>query len=39
METFGLFSLEYWKLRDDLMDVYKMMRGIDNVDSQSFSSE
>ena len=34
MEKLGLFSLERWKLRGDLIEVYKIMRLMDRVDSQ-----
>ena len=34
MEKLGLFSLERRRLRDDMLDVYKIMRGTDRVDSQ-----
>ena len=34
MDRLGLFSLERGRLRNDLIEVYKIMRGIDEVDSQ-----
>ena len=32
-EKFGLFSLERWRLMCDLIEVYKIMRGMDRVDT------
>ena len=34
MEKLGLFSLERRRLRGDPIEVYKIMRGMDRVDSQ-----
>lgn len=36
LDKFGLFPLEHQRLRDDLIDVYKIMKGIDRGDSQYF---
>jgi len=33
-DRLGLFSLERRRFRDDLIEVYKIMRAIDKVDSQ-----
>lgn len=35
MDTLGLFSLQCWSLRGDLIEVYAIMRGIDRVDRQN----
>ena len=35
-EKLGLFSLERRSLRGDLKEVYKIMRGVDRMDSQKF---
>jgi len=34
LDTLGRFALERWRLRGDLIEVCKIMRGIDKVDSQ-----
>ena len=34
LEKFGLFSLDRWRLRGDLIKVYKIMRDMDRVNSQ-----
>eukprot|EP00061_Rhincodon_typus_P010276 g34445.t1 len=33
-ERLGLFSLEFRRLKDGLVDVFKIMRGIDTVNSK-----
>lgn len=33
LDKLGLFLLEYWRLRDELTDVYKIPRGIEMVES------
>jgi len=38
LEKLGFFSLERWRLRGDLIEVYKSMRGMDRVDSQKLFS-
>eukprot|EP00061_Rhincodon_typus_P017132 g45691.t1 len=35
LNRLGLFSLEHWRLRRDLIEVYKIMRGMDGVNRQS----
>ena len=37
LNKLGLFSLERQRMRGDLIEVYKIMTGLDRVDSQSFS--
>jgi len=37
LDRLGLFSLERRRLSDDLMEVCKIMRGIDKIDSQHSS--
>ena len=34
LEKLDLFSLERWRLRGDLKEVSKIMRGMDRVDNQ-----
>ena len=34
LEKLGLFSLERWRLKGNLTEVYKIMKGMDRVDSQ-----
>ena len=34
LEKLGLFSLERWRLRGHLIEVYKIKRGMDRADSQ-----
>ena len=34
LEKLSLFSLLRWRLRGNLIEVYKIMRGMDRVDSQ-----
>ena len=36
LNKLGLFSLECWRMRGDLIEVYKITTGLDRVDSQSF---
>eukprot|EP00061_Rhincodon_typus_P018000 g46974.t1 len=35
LDRLGLLSLECRRLRDDLIEVYKIMRGIDKVNNKS----
>lgn len=37
LDKLGLFSLECWWLRGDVIEVYKITRGIDKIDSQNLS--
>ena len=38
LEKLDLFSLERRRLREDLIEVYKVVRGMDRVDSQTLFS-
>ena len=35
LSRLGLYSLERRRMRGDLIEIYKIMRGIDRVDAQS----
>ena len=35
LNKLGLFSLDRWRMRGDLIEVYMIMTGFDRVDSQS----
>eukprot|EP00061_Rhincodon_typus_P012935 g39000.t1 len=39
LNSLGLFSLEYWKLRFDLIEVYKIMRSMEKGYGMAFEHE